>query len=75
MHTDAASPPDRWTGLAERYLGALLGRRRQVGARMVADFLQLEGWETYYLSADVPLLISLRRSTAQEHTCWDCRSR
>lgn len=26
----------------------------EVGARMVADFLQLDGWDTVYLSANVP---------------------
>ena len=30
------------------------GERHEIGLRMVADLLELEGWETRYLGADVP---------------------
>lgn len=30
------------------------GELHELGARMVADFLQLDGWDTSYLSANVP---------------------
>jgi methanogenic corrinoid protein MtbC1 len=52
-------------GLYQRIFSAVPDGRRMVmacastelhelGARMVADFLQLEGWDTIYLSANVP---------------------
>ena len=38
-----------------RFIGACVtGELHELGARMVADFLELEGWETYYLGANTP---------------------
>jgi methanogenic corrinoid protein MtbC1 len=30
------------------------GELHEIGARMVADFFEIEGWDTYYLGADMP---------------------
>jgi methylmalonyl-CoA mutase cobalamin-binding domain/chain len=30
------------------------GELHEIGARMVSDFLELEGWDTYYLGANTP---------------------
>jgi methylmalonyl-CoA mutase cobalamin-binding domain/chain len=38
-----------------RFVAACVaGELHELGARMVADFLELEGWETYYLGANTP---------------------
>lgn len=31
------------------------GESHEIGARIIADFLELDGWDTVYLGADVPL--------------------
>ena len=31
------------------------GNLHEVGVRMVSDFFEMEGWDTYYLGADTPL--------------------
>ena len=33
---------------------SVAGDLHQIGARMVADFFEMEGWDTVYLGADVP---------------------
>ncbi len=41
--------------IGRSYVGACVGGElHQIGARMVADFFETEGWDTYYLGADVP---------------------
>jgi methanogenic corrinoid protein MtbC1 len=38
-----------------RLVATCVGRERhEIGVRMVADFFELEGWDTYYLGADTP---------------------
>jgi methanogenic corrinoid protein MtbC1 len=37
------------------YVGACVGGElHQIGARMVADFFEMEGWDTYYMGANTP---------------------
>ena len=49
-HVFAVEPDGRRAVVA-----AISGELHELGARMVADFLQLAGWDTTYLSANVPL--------------------
>jgi methanogenic corrinoid protein MtbC1 len=35
-------------------LACVSGELHEIGARMVADFFELEGWDTYYLGANTP---------------------
>lgn len=34
---------------------AVAGELHELGARMVADFLEMDGWDTYYLGANTPV--------------------
>lgn len=37
------------------YVGACVGGElHQIGSRMVADFFEMDGWDTYYMGADTP---------------------
>jgi len=39
----------------KRMVAACVGRElHEIGIRMVADFFEMEGWDTYYLGANVP---------------------
>ena len=43
------------------------GELHEIGMRMVADFLEMEGWDTYYLGANTPtdsILLSLEERQA-----------
>lgn len=50
------------------YVGACVGGElHQIGARMVADFFEMEGWDTYYLGANTPtesILQTIRKHRA-----------
>ena len=35
-------------------VACVTGERHQIGSRMVADILELRGWDSYYLGADTP---------------------
>lgn len=41
------------------------GELHEIGARMVADFFEMEGWDTYFLGANTPQSSIVR--TVQEH--------
>lgn len=46
------------------FVGACVsGELHEMGIRMVCDFLELEGWDTYYLGANTPLLGIVRTIT------------
>jgi methanogenic corrinoid protein MtbC1 len=48
-------PDLRWVqGGAKAVVACADGERHQLGARMVADLLALDGWDVAYLGADVP---------------------
>lgn len=36
-------------------VGCVGGELHEIGARMVADFFEMEGWDTYFLGANTPL--------------------
>ncbi len=41
--------------IGKTYIGACVGGElHQIGARMVADFFEMEGWDTYYMGANTP---------------------
>jgi methanogenic corrinoid protein MtbC1 len=47
---------------------SISGELHEIGIRIVADFLEMEGWDTYYLGANVPapsILQSLQERNAQ----------
>lgn len=46
-----ASPQSRGKAL----VSSVLNEHHEVGARMVADLLELDGWDTCYLGADTPI--------------------
>ncbi len=50
LYTDLAWPP----GGPRAIVACAEGERHEVGARMVADLLALDGWRALYLGADVP---------------------
>jgi methanogenic corrinoid protein MtbC1 len=42
--------------VGRRFVGASVGGElHEIGVRMVADFFEMEGWDTYYLGANTPL--------------------
>lgn len=50
-----------------RYLGTCVGGElHELGARMIADFFEMEGWDTYYLGANTPTNSILRTLEEQE---------
>lgn len=41
--------------IGHTYVGACVGGElHQIGARMVADFFEMDGWDTYYMGANTP---------------------
>ncbi len=41
--------------LGRSYVGACVGGElHQIGSRMVADFFEMDGWDTYYMGANTP---------------------
>jgi methanogenic corrinoid protein MtbC1 len=42
------------------------GELHEIGARMVADFFEMDGWDTYFLGANMPTE-SILRMAAQQH--------
>ncbi len=47
------------------------GETHEIGVRMIADFFELDGWNTYYLGADTPLesIVKLIRESGAELLC------
>ncbi len=42
--------------IGRRFVGTCVGGElHEIGIRMVADFFEMEGWDTYYLGANAPL--------------------
>ena len=37
------------------------GEQHQIGARMLADFLEMAGWDTFFLGADTPISGTLQQ--------------
>lgn len=48
-HIFAATPGDR-----KMIMACASAELHELGARMVADFFEMDGWDTYYLGANVP---------------------
>jgi methylmalonyl-CoA mutase cobalamin-binding domain/chain len=47
--------------IGKTFLGACVGGElHEIGIRMVADFFEMEGWDTYYLGANTPANIILK---------------
>ena len=42
------------------------GELHEIGIRMVADFFEMEGWDTYYLGANTPIGSILQTIEAQD---------
>ena len=51
------------------------GELHEIGIRMVADFFEMEGWDTYYLGANTPADAVVAELSAQARSCWLSRSR
>ena len=42
--------------IGKKFVGACIGGElHEIGIRMVADFFEMEGWDTYYLGANAPV--------------------
>jgi len=46
------------------------GELHEIGARMVADFFEIDGWETYFLGANTPWRLSCAQSRSAMRMCW-----
>ncbi|MBD3184559.1 cobalamin-binding protein [Candidatus Poribacteria bacterium] len=50
-----------------KFVGACVGEElHEIGIRMVADFFEMEGWDTYYLGANTPIQSILQTTRDQE---------
>lgn len=49
------------------------GELHEVGARMVADILEMEGWDSYYLGANTPTRASFQLSPSSGRMSWPSR--
>lgn len=65
LHPLFKAPEERGRTLV---IGCVPGEWHRVGARMVADFFEAEGWEVHYLGASVPVgdMVGLARETGAD---------
>jgi methanogenic corrinoid protein MtbC1 len=65
LHPLFKAPGERGRTLV---IGCVPGEWHRVGARMVADFFEAEGWEVHYLGASVPIgdMVGLARETGAD---------
>lgn len=45
---------EQGTPVKDIYLWVFQPTQHEIGMRMVADFFEMEGWDTYYLGANTP---------------------
>ncbi|NJN68467.1 MAG: hypothetical protein HC884_18030 [Chloroflexaceae bacterium] len=50
------------------------GELHELGVRMVADFFEIEGWDVYYLGANMPTEDVVAMVNERGPTCWQSRS-